>query len=151
MVKYYRGAWQALTSNIVPRNICTLVGPVDHFENFDRAGYELGKRGWLVFSVGSHRKNDAELKTTEFDRKIYFQTHRQKIRISSLVYVVDCKNDFSGTHVGADSRDEIYFAEEQGIDVMYMSATWKDKLPYARGYEKEYMDKLRKQMGEIHG
>ena len=111
---------------VVPPNVCTLVGPTKHYLAFDRAGFVLGKRGWLVFSVGSHRAGDVELKTDDDDRKIYWHTHRQKIGISSLVFVVDLPDTFDvhKPYIGDDTKAEIQYAHHIGVPVQYMSQSW---------------------------
>ena len=127
-------------STIPPPNVCTLVGPTRHYKSFDRLGYLLGRRGWLVFSIGSHRTDDAGLKTTAGDRDIYWHTHRQKIRVSSLVYVVDMPSVLvpnAAPYIGGDTRAEIDYAHAIHVPVAYMSAVWGnlDKLPYAPGLQ----------------
>ena len=110
---------------IAPPNICTLVGPTKHYLAFDRAGYVLGKRGWLVFSVGSHRDDDRGLQTTDDDRRIYWHTHRQKIGISSLVFVVDLPDTIdTRRYIGDDTRAEIEYARQIGVQVQFMSESW---------------------------
>ena len=121
----------------IPPNICTLVGPTKHHRSFDHCGYHLGLRGWLVFSVGSHLYNDVELRTTQAHRRVYFRTHRQKIDLSSLVYVCDLVGPKWTVHrrrIGDDTGAEIEYALAKDIEVKYQSdgvfptppSSWKD-------------------------
>ena len=124
-------------SPIPPPNVCTLVGPTRHYKSFDRLGYLLGRQGWLVFSIGSHRTDDVGLQTTAGDREVYWHTHRQKIRISSLVYVVDMREPgLRPPYIGADTRAEIEFAQGIRVPVAYMSEVWGhfNRIPRAPGY-----------------
>ena len=129
---------ERMNAPILP-NICTLVGPTKHYQAFDRASVALGRRGWLVFSVGSHRANDEQLHTSDVDRRIYWHTHRQKIFMSSLVFVVDLKTTLAdcSPYVGKDTKDEIGYAEAHGVPVVYMSGVWHGRgtMPIAPGYE----------------
>ena len=130
-------------SLVPPPNVCTLVGPTKHFRGFDRAGFELGRRGWLVFSVGSHRYDDRALRTTDAERRTYWHTHRQKIRVSSLVFVVDkpFPRDPGPPYIGADTRAEIDYAHAIHVPVAYMSEVWEslDKFPFAPGYRNGHL------------
>ena len=118
----------------VPPNICTLVGPTKHYKSFDRASLLLGMKGWLVFSIGSHRTDDAGLGTTDNDRRTYWHTHRQKIMASAMVFVVDVPNDdCEEPRIGIDTIAEIKFAWHCGVPVIYQSRG--DDLPEAPGYE----------------
>ena len=125
-------------STVVAPNICTLVGPTKHYRSFDRAGYALGRRGWLVFSVGSHRADDDGLRTTDNDRRIYWHTHRQKIMMSSLVFVVDLidPNTIDPPRIGRDTRAELEFAAKYRVPILRMSDVWHtpNVLPRAPGY-----------------
>ena len=110
-----------------PPAICTLAGPTRHYLSFDAASLALGKLGWLVFSVGSHRADDTGLRTTEAERRIYYRTHRAKITLSSMVYVVDLPTPQSppdDARIGDDTMAELDYALERRVPVVRMSATW---------------------------
>ena len=106
-----------------PRRICTLVGPTRHYRAFDYAGFYLGRLGWLVFSVGSHRADDDALRTTDGDREVYHYTHRRKIDLSDLVYVVDLPavNSSASPYYGAHTRAELLYAKSLDKMIAYLS------------------------------
>ena len=116
---------------VVPHpNICTLAGPTKHYLSFDAASLRLGKLGWLVFSVGSHRADDAGRKTTEAELRTYYRTHRAKIALSSLVYVVDLPTPDSDpvaeARIGYDTTIELDYAAQRRVPIVRMSETWPD-------------------------
>lgn len=115
-----------------PGNIATLVGPTKHYPAFDFASYCLGRLGWLVFSVGSHRRSDADLETNTAELAVYKKTHKQKIDVSSLVFVVDLPHCAAGPkdiYVGRDTRAEINYAKAYGIRIEYLSGMLDRPLP----------------------
>lgn len=114
-----------------PPNICTLVGPTSHFRGFDDMALAMGKRGWLVFSIGSHRFDEEAIPQgvpAEFHQErnrnliTYRRTHREKIQMSSIVVVIDRADaKKTDTYIGEDSREEIEYAHRHGVPVVYMS------------------------------
>ena len=106
-------------------NVCTLVGPTKHYRAFDYCSYRLGRLGWLVFSVGSHRADDSKLKTTDKERQIYWTTHRMKLNLSSMAYVVDLPSmdePAAVPYVGNDTMGELTYCKSlDDIEVRYMS------------------------------
>lgn len=122
----------ANVSDMVASSICTLLGPTAHYDSFDAASIELGKLGWLVFSVGSHRLDDRGLGTTDEQRRTYWRTHRQKMDMSSMAFVVDLPHPDapqSMRRVGSDTREEIEYARKIGINVVRMGDVWPSSLP----------------------
>ena len=90
--------------------ICTLVGPTRHYKSFDYCSWRLGRLGWCVFSVGSHRAMDAALETTEDEMAVYYMTHRAKIWASRMVFVVDLPwptADARQAYYDSHTRDEL--------------------------------------------
>lgn len=127
-------AARAVTNPIdmIRSNICTLLGPTLHYVSFDAASIELGKLGWLVFTVGSHRMSDLGLRTTDDERRVYWRTHREKLDVSSLAFVVDMPTPTapkSMRRIGGDTRGEIGYAEDLGIRIERMSDVWPSRLP----------------------
>ena len=121
--------------DITASNVCTLLGPTRHYVSFDAASIALGKLGWLVFSVGSHRMSDLGLGTTDEERKTYWRTHREKMDISSMAFVVDMPTPTAPRtmhRVGMDTRVEIAYAMENGLRVVRMSDVWPSGLPVPR-------------------
>lgn len=119
-------------AGMLPASICTLLGPTAHYDSFDAASIELGKLGWLVFTVGSHRMDDRGLGTTDEQRRTYWKTHRQKMDMSSMAFVVDLPHPdapASMRRVGSDTSEEIEYARKIGIDVVYMGDVWPSALP----------------------
>ena len=99
---------------------------------FDAASIALGKLGWLVFSVGSHRMSDLGLKTTDCERSVYWKTHREKLDLSSMAFVVDMPTPSAQRplcRVGSDTSAEIAYARDIGARVVYMSRVWPGSLP----------------------
>ena len=118
--------------DMIRSNICTLLGPTLHYVSFDAASIELGKLGWLVFTVGSHRMSDLGLETTDEERKVYWRTHREKLDISGLAFVVDMPTPTapaSMRRIGGDTKGEIGHAESLGVRIEYMSDVWPSRLP----------------------
>ena len=129
-------AWLNTAPGVLGRrpDVCTLLGPTKHYRSFDALSLALGKLHWLVFSVGSHRANDDGLGTTARERRIYFDTHRRKMDLSSLAYVVDLPTPDreikpDAIYVGRDTQAEIEFARATGLEVKFMSSTWPNGLP----------------------
>ena len=117
---------------MIKSNVCTLLGPTLHYVSFDAASIALGKLGWLVFSVGSHRMSDLGLETTDEERKVYWRTHREKLDISGMAFVVDMPTPTaprSLRRIGGDTKGEIGYAKELGVRVEYMSSVWPSRLP----------------------
>lgn len=113
--------------DLTSANVCTLLGPTRHYVSFDAASIALGKLGWLVFSVGSHRMSDLGLATTDEERRMYWRTHREKMDMSSMAFVVDMPTPSahrSMRRVGRDTVAEIQYAERHGLQVVYMSDVW---------------------------
>ena len=120
------------TLGAISGNICTLLGPTAHHEAFDAASIRLGKLGWLVFTVGSHILSDVGLGTTDEERRVYWKTHREKMDLSSMAFVVDLPHpDASPSmrRVGTDTQAEIDYAEKIGIKVVRMADVWPSRLP----------------------
>ena len=120
------------TMGALSGNICTLLGPTAHHEAFDAASIYLGKLGWLVFTVGSHILSDVGLGTTDEERRVYWKTHREKMDLSSMAFVVDLPHpDASPSmrRVGTDTQAEIDYAEKIGIKVVRMGDVWPSRLP----------------------
>lgn len=119
-------------ADMLPASVCTLLGPTAHYDSFDAASIELGKLGWLVFTVGSHRMDDRGLGTTDEQRRTYWKTHRQKMDMSSMAFVVDLPHPdapASMRRVGSDTREEIEYAKKIGINVVRMGDVWPSALP----------------------
>ena len=119
---------------LVPPYICTLLGPTAHYKSFDAASVELGKLGWLVFTVGSHRLDDRGLGTTDGQRRVYWRTHRQKMNLSTMAFIVDLpdpQSPASRKRVGSDTAEEIEYADEMGLKIVRMSSVWPAGLPVA--------------------
>ena len=116
-------------------NVCTLAGPTKHHASFDAASLALGRLGWLVFSIGSHLGDDAAQGTTAADRRTYWRTHREKIDLSTLLYIVDLPTPdapASAARVGDDTLAEIeYAAQNDGIRIIHMSQSWPTLAPVA--------------------
>lgn len=126
------------TMGALSANICTLLGPTAHHEAFDAASIRLGKLGWLVFTVGSHILSDVGLGTTDEERRVYWKTHREKMDLSSMAFVVDLPHPdapLSMRRVGSDTQAEIEYAEKIGIDVVRMGDVWPSSLPEPRRTE----------------
>ena len=116
-------------------SVCTLVGPTRFFEAFDYCAYRLGRLGWLVFSIGSHRADDARLDSTDAERNVYHDTHRQKIRMSDLVFVVDlAMKDYITPnpvppYIGDDTAAEIGYAKTINTPVLRLSDMYNRPWP----------------------
>ena len=118
--------------DMISSNVCTLLGPTMHYVSFDAASIALGKLGWLVFSVGSHRMSDLGLGTTDEERRVYWRTHREKMDVSSMAFVVDMPTPtapMSMRRVGKDTEAEIAYARQNGLRVVRMGDVWPSRLP----------------------
>lgn len=122
-------------------NICTLIGPTRHCRMFDFMSYELGKCGWLVFSVGSQIYNDEELGTTFADMDVYAKTHSKKIDLSSLVCVVDVPQfkEICKSYIGENTKAELAYVRDLNIPELWMSEylLGMADMPFAPGIRPE--------------
>lgn len=122
-----------------PPNICTLAGPTRFYRAFDATALALGRLGWLVFSIGTHQYNEALLRPSGRDLSTYWRTHREKIRLSSLLFVIDVDQpDVPNTvpYIGEDTRGEIDFARAEDIPIYYRSEFRNGRLGYPLPEEK---------------
>lgn len=98
--------------------IITLCGSVRFKSEWEKANYELSKRGWIVLTVSNfdhvffHSENDEG----DYLKRKFDALHKRRINISQTILVLDL-----GGYVGKSTRSEIEFAQENNKQIYYFS------------------------------
>lgn len=131
------------TTHIFP-TIC-LCGSTQYIELFDLVSLELTRLGCLVFSLGSHRHTDEQLRDqrrwSKTDATLMERVHREKILRADLVLVISGPPDY---HVGTHTEEEEACARARGIQVQRIPRVfwpWTDASPEACSELHAYLDK----------
>jgi hypothetical protein len=93
--------------------IACLCGSTRFKREFEEAARELGKAGYLVFSVCWFTHTDGSC-GEEAEEK-FRALHYDKIRLADLVHVVN-----PGGYIGESAAAEIAFAKERGKRITYL-------------------------------
>lgn len=103
-----------LKYNPISHKIITLCGSTRYKDIFLQKQQELTLDGWLVFSVGVFAHSD-NVNITE-DQKIELdKIHKEKIRLSSAIYVINKDN-----YIGDSTKSEIDYARKNHKQIMYL-------------------------------
>ena len=94
--------------------IITLCGSMRFKKEMAKIAEELTLSGSCVLApIGAVREKEAY---TEEEREILAAMHREKIKLSDAVFVVNI-----GGYIGESTRGEIEFAESLGKEILYYS------------------------------
>lgn len=93
--------------------IITICGSLRYEEEIKRVSLELELKGNCVLSIIYPIDN---IKLTEEQLDILGDMHREKIKISDAIMVVDVDN-----YIGSSTKKEIEFATSLGKEIMYYS------------------------------
>lgn len=94
--------------------IMTLCGSTKFKEEFQLAEREASKIGYVVLSVCQFSHAD-KLSVTQETKQLFDDLHKQKIRMSDIVLVVN-----KGGYIDESTAEEIKYAKAVGIPVEYM-------------------------------
>ncbi len=96
--------------------IITLCGSTKFYNEFDDCMLKLTLAGWSVFSIGTHKFSDQELKQV-IDRKAMLDNmHKDKIDASECIFVIDV-----GGYTGDSTKSEIAHTIKCNKPVYYLS------------------------------
>ena len=94
--------------------VITLCGSTKFKDDFIRKQQELTLEGWIVLSVGVFVHN-TDIEITEKQKIELDKIHKDKIRISDAIYVINKDN-----YIGESTKSEIEFAKEHNKTIFYM-------------------------------
>lgn len=96
--------------------VITLCGSTKFFKEFDEVCLDLTLKGFLVFSIGSHRIDDSGIVNIGSIKSMLDNSHREKIDISNSIFVIDV-----GGYIGESTKEEIRYAEHNFKNIYYLS------------------------------
>ena len=102
-----------------PKIVC-LCGSTKFMEAFQEANLKFTLEGWIVLSVGTNTKSDAQLTRENYfnDPSIKIrldELHKRKIDLSDEVFVLNV-----GGYIGESTRSEIDYAKAIGKPIKYL-------------------------------
>lgn len=103
--------------------VITLCGSTKFYEKYDEIMLKLTLAGWSVFTIGTHRFSDQELPEVIDKKDMLDQMHRDKIDISSCIFVVDVDG-----YIGESTSNEIMYAIDTKKKVYRLSRNELDQL-----------------------
>lgn len=95
--------------------IVTLCGSTRFTEQFDEISMKFTLNGWIVLSIGSHRKSDSDFDISESQFLMLEKMHQKKIDMSDLVFIIN----YNG-YMGAGTKKEIWYAQQKGKKIDYL-------------------------------
>ncbi len=99
------------------KGIVTLCGPTRFYEQFDDAMLKLTLSDYAVFTLGSHRGEDSEIRPdVRAHAEQLAALHRRKIVLSKAIVVIDV-----GGYVGSHTASEVDFARTFGARVYWLT------------------------------
>lgn len=105
-------------SEEIKDKIITLCGSVRFKAEWEKANYELSKRGWIVLTVSNfdheffHGTNDEG----DYLKRKFDALHKRRIALSQAILVIDVAK-----YIGLSTSLEIEFARENNKWVYYLS------------------------------
>lgn len=96
--------------------VITLCGSTRFYKQFDEISLALTLKGFLVFSIGSHRIDDSKIVKICELKGMLDMAHREKINMSSSIFVIDVDG-----YIGNSTRSEIDYAKSKLKNIYYLS------------------------------
>lgn len=110
-------AWVAdFTSVCHCAPVVTLCGSSKFKSEFEAVSLDLSLMGIIVISLGLFGHADhPEIMVNDCIKSMLDRNHKQKIRMSNAIFVVD-----PGNYIGSSTRSEIDYAKEIGRRIWYL-------------------------------
>lgn len=112
--------------------VITLCGSTKFKDDFMRIQQELTLKGYIVLSVGVF-VHDNNVEVTEKQKKELDEIHKDKIRMSDAIYVIDRDG-----YIGDSTKSEIEFAKNLNKTIYYMEKEEK----YGKTKSEDIIQKL---------
>jgi len=96
------------------RKVITICGSLKYKEEIMRITEKLELEGNCVLSI-IYPMNENKDYYTEDEANLLDELHKQKIRMSDAIYVVNVNH-----YIGSSTKSEIEYAKKLGLEILYL-------------------------------